>query len=211
MKKLIALSLMCLLLSACFGGGAEIPQNNFYRLADIAAAGPKFDVPLFSVMAVSSLRSDALHKERAILYSDRAMPLRLLRYHYHHWTQVPNQLIQQNLIDYLRATGIAKRVIRYGDETNIDANITGYIRKFERILDKGKVSVNVELELQLETFAAPRRHIQFVASERQIAQDDSMHATVRAFGEALQKIFQQFVAKIPGDSAPAIKDPDIKD
>ena len=117
MMRHIALLTFVLVLSGCFGGGSEVPQDNFYRLTDITSA--KQLTSPFEVVAVATLKSDALHRERAILYSDVKQPLNIKRYHYHHWTQVPNELVQDHLIEYLRKAEFAPRMVRYGEVVNI--------------------------------------------------------------------------------------------
>ena len=194
--KIIRISFIPLmfLLSSCFGGGAEIPQDNFYRLADISQNIKQESKPGYNVVAVAMLKSDALHRERAILYSNIDQPLHLRRYHYHHWNQVPNQLIQEHLISYLRHAGFAKRVVRYGEETKTNANITGHIKKFERVLDGGQVVVKAELELHLETMKSPRSYFQSSYAVEIETKGDAMHDTVQAFSQALELIYYRFVA-----------------
>lgn len=185
-----------LLLTSCFGGGAEIPQDNFYRLADISTSVKEFDKISFEVLAVESLKSDTLHRERAILYSDANQPLHLRRYHYHHWTQVPNQLIQEHLISYLRKRAVAKRVMRYGEATQSDANITGRIKRFERVIKNNQTVVQVELELHMETMSSPRRYLQNEYLEEMTAKDASIHATVTALSLSLEKIYARFMTDV---------------
>ena len=194
----VSILFLALSLSACFGGGAEIPHDNFYRLADISPdIKPKVSVSSpFQVVAVAALKSDALHRERAILYSDAKQPLHVQRYNYHHWSQVPNTLIQEHLIDYLRKARFSPQVVRYGEVVKIDARITGYIKRFERIIDSGEVKVQVRLELQFETFGDKRRHYQWIYTVEQAASDRSMDATVEAFSQALESVYQQFLTDL---------------
>lgn len=191
MMKRVPVLVFVFVLTGCFGGGSEVPQDNFYRLTDIVSA--KHVTSPFQVVAVAALKSDALHHERAILYSDAKQPLHVKRYHYHHWTQVPNVLIQNHLIDYLRKAEFAPRMVRYGEVVNIDAKITGYIKRFERLIDSGEVKVQVSLELHLETFGKKRDHYQWNYDLTQSTSDPSMHATVTALSQALEKIYQQFL------------------
>jgi len=193
MKHVFLLTVM-LLLSGCFGGGSEVPQDNFYRLADITSVR-QFTSP-FQVVAVATFKSDALHRERAILYSDVRQPLNIKRYHYHHWTQVPNELVQDHLIEYLRKAEFSPRVVRYGEVVNIDAKITGYIKRFERLIDAGDAKVQVRLELHLETLGQARDHYQWSYDIEQATADTSMHASVTALSMALDNIYQQFLADL---------------
>lgn len=198
MIRKVSLLLLTLTLSACFGG-SEIPQDNFYRLTDISPdVKPKKpgSHSHFQVVAVAALKSDALHRERAILYSDEKQPLHIQRYNYHHWSQVPNTLIQEHLIDYLRKARFSPQVVRYGEVVKIDARITGYIKRFERVIGSGEVKVQVQLELQLETLGAKRRHYQWIYNVEQAASDRSMYATVEAFSRALESVYQQFLTDL---------------
>ena len=191
MNKHLLTIIFLLSLSGCFGGGSEVPQDNFYRLADISAAQKM--TSHFNIVAVTSLKSDALHQERAILYSEAAQPLNIQRYHYHHWTQVPNELIQEHLIEYLRKAEYAPRIVRYGEVVKIDAKVSGFIKRFERVLDAGIVKVSVELELHLETLTDKREHFQSTYKIKQETSDTSMHASVVAMSTALENIYQQFM------------------
>lgn len=188
--------LFTIVLAGCFGGGEVIPQDQFYHLADISGQIPKINKPL-GVVAVSPLQSDALHRERTILYAEQATPLQLNRYHYHHWTNMPGQLIQEHLITYLREVGIANDVIRYGEQSRIDAQISGYIHRFERILGEGNPKIAIRLELSFNPRTPGRQMtVTRVYSLEQETADTSMHASVAAFSQGLQDIYSRFVADI---------------
>lgn len=191
-----AIVLLLGLLTACFGGGEVIPQDQFYQLGPIGGDIPKVSNPL-GVVAVSALQSDALHHERSILYSEQSAPLQVSRYHYHLWTDVPGQLLQEQLIAYLRKAGFAHEVIRYGEQAHIDAQITGYIHRFERVLGQGnpKIIVRLELSFIARTSGAQRHVTKEYTLERETT-DSSMHASVRAFSDTLQEIYLQFLTDI---------------
>lgn len=199
MKKLVLLN-VCLMLGACFGGGQAIPQDQFYRLAPVSYAGARMQ-PIAKIIAVSPLDSDGLYRERAILYSQADTPLRLQRYHYYHWTQIPSKLIQDHLVDYLRTTVIAGQVSRYGEQTNINAEIGGEIKRFERVIGTSQTSVVVELELFYKTRGSKPSFYQHVYAQELAVSDSSMHATAQAFSQALLVIYTQFVKDISNQGA----------
>lgn len=200
MKRYLYLLFMTGLLSACFGGGAVVPEDRFYRLAELPAQSPAV-VPQIGVLAVAGLQSDDLLRERAILYSEAQAPLTLRRYHYHFWTHIPGQLIQEQLIDYLRAAGVARQVIRFGEQPQRDALIEGYIKRFERRVGDGRPRALVNLELIYKRGRDSQPVLREYAFE-ETAVDDSMHATVSAFSAALQKIYAAFVAEISAAQSP---------
>jgi ABC-type uncharacterized transport system auxiliary subunit len=200
MMRYLLIIVFMSLLTGCFGGGTVVPQDQFYHLADISAEVTKVKKP-FGVVAVSPLQSDALHHERTILYSEQSAPLKLNTYYYHHWTEVPGQMIQENLIAYLRKIGFADTVIRYGERPRVDAQISGRIQRFERVLGQGKPKVEVRLEL---SFISREPGSQFALTkvydlEREAA-DDSMEASVAAFSQALQEIYAAFVSDVLHES-----------
>ena len=196
MMRYLSLILIVGLLSACFGGGGVVPQDRFYQLADIGGDIPQVKKP-FDVIAVSPLQSDALHRERTILYSLKSAPLMLNTYYYHQWSNVPGKMIQETLIAYLRKAGFAKQVIRYGERTQIDGQINGYLQRFERIVGDGGSQVAVRLELSFIPHAqnAPHSITKVYELERE-ASDNSMEATVEAFSQALQTIYGRFVTDV---------------
>lgn len=198
--RYLALILLVSLLTGCFGGGEVVPQDQFYHLADISAGVTPVSKP-FGVVAVSPFQSDALHQERTILYSEASAPLKLNTYYYHHWTNVPGQMLQEYLIAYLRQTGFANSVIRYGERTHVDAQITGYIQRFERIVGHGRPKVAVRLELSFISREPGRpRTLTKVYALEQEATDNSMEASVAAFSRVLQKIYAHFVADVLRES-----------
>ena len=192
-KSTILISL-CLLLTACFGGGS-VPQDKYYRLgADQLSI--KSLAPLFTKIAISNFQADAMHRERAILYSDADKPLQLNRYHYHHWHDIPPKMIQAHMIENLRQVGIAKWVVRYGDVSQIDAKIEGRIKHFERVVSASGVDVVVELELKLRVLDKPNQFWQ--KTYRQVANtaDDSVLASVQAMSTALTRVYEAFLGDL---------------
>lgn len=195
MRKLIILCLLGLL-SACFGSGEVVPQDQFYQLADIPGDVVQISQPL-GIVAVAPLQSDAMHNQRAMLYIEQSSPLKINPYHYHYWSSVPGQILQEYLITYLRKADFAKTVVRYGERQQIDAQITGYIQRFERLLGQGKPKVVVGLELSFisRSAAAPPTLTKVYTAEQETT-DNTMEATVLAFSQAVQRIYASFVSDV---------------
>lgn len=74
---------------------------------------------------VDLLRSDGLHDEMTILYTNTDTPLELHRYHYNHWTDSPPRLIQESLLKYLRKPRLVQNVMRYDPGQQMDGTIDG--------------------------------------------------------------------------------------
>ena len=183
------------LLSACFGGGESVPQDQFYRLSDASYQGDSLK-QMVNILAVSAPESDVLHRERPILYGQADEPLKLQRYHYHHWTNIPSKLIQDHLVDYLRSTGMAKQVVRYGEQAKIDAEIGGQLKRFERVIGTDKITVVVQLELFYKTRGHSPKFYQNVYQQELVVTNSSMHATATAFSQALQAIYMDFIRDV---------------
>jgi len=184
-------------LTGCFGGGAPVPQDTYYRLPSAATAQTRDTGSLLGIIAVSSLHSEALYRERAILYSDSDKELSLKRYHYHHWTAILNNLVQEHLIDYLRNSTVARQVVRYGQQNHIDAHVTGHIKRFERVVNNQGDKVVVELELQIELLGREKQRIYYNSYKtEQKPVSDSMQSVVEAFANGLAHIYQRFVSDL---------------
>jgi len=194
----VLLGFACALsLVGCLGGG-PVPPDRFYMLPRVTPERP-LPAPLVAgTLGVDRLRADGLREERAMLYIDSAHPLQVRRYHYHHWAAVPGELIQQNLIDYLRAARAAPRVMRGAPDLSVKARVTGRVLRLERIVGEDGVRVDVTLELYLspassswESARAPGVGGDYHASVA--ASDRTMHATVEAYGRALDTIYARFI------------------
>lgn len=199
MRNLRLLSLgvsALLLLSACLGGGStSIPQDHYYRLPRNKPVEVLAKPVLQGSVAVMQLQSHGLYRDRSMLFIETATPLEVQRYHYHHWTESPPLLIQENLVHYLRHKQAARRVMRYRPGTPADFYISGRINQYERVIDDGNPGVTVTLELELQSSQQKPLWRREYTHSLAVANMD-MHATVQAFGEVLTQIYEQFLADI---------------
>ena len=190
-----AVCLLAGLLSACMTS-ATVPDDHFYRLPAIRATevtGPRIEAAL----AVGPIAVDGLYRERNMLYIDESDALELRRYHYRYWVQAPDELVRQYLMDYLRATKAADNITRYRPGNQGGGVIEGRILRFERMPHHGRASIEVSLVLQYRD-SAGQDQAQFERrySREVDAANGSMHATVVAFGDALQQIFGAFLQEL---------------
>lgn len=196
MMRIVALVMLFSLLGACFGGGEVVPQDRFYQLADIKGKISQFKKP-FKLIAVSEIQTDAVHRQRMILYSQQSSPLMLSTYYYHQWNNTPGQMIQEYLISYLRQADFARTVVRYGERTQIDGQINGYIQHFERVVGDGHPRVKIKLELSFIPRNPGIQHsLTRVYAVEQEAADNTMESTILAFSHGLQTIFGRFVSDV---------------
>lgn len=186
-----------LVLTGCFGGNAQVPQDHFYRLPEVKKTKPLGAPVTKGVVGVKALRSDGLHRERTMLYIEHDQPLEIHRYHYHHWTNTPARLIQENMLDYLGKIGFASDVIRYRPGMKVDAVLKGRLLRFERLLNASGIQVIVSIELSYDPKAKQLQkgfHKEYTVTLD--AQGTSIHDTAKTFGAALQQIYQSFIKDI---------------
>ena len=81
-----------------------LPTDHYYRLP--ALQGINTDQEIIDSISVINFQADGLYRERAILYSENKVEIK--QYHYHHWVDSPNRLLQEYLAERLRLSNISK-------------------------------------------------------------------------------------------------------
>jgi len=122
----------CLMLGACMGG-ARVPEDNFYRLENVAPVDALTAPALQGILMIQGGTAAPVYRDRALLYSEPGSPGRLQRYHYQYWIDSPPQLLQSGLADYLRAAGVARQVVLPQDGVDADFRLRIDIERFEHI------------------------------------------------------------------------------
>jgi ABC-type uncharacterized transport system auxiliary subunit len=183
-----------------FGGcvsQSTVPQDYFYRLPPAHPADPLETKLHTGIASVDQLDADGVYRERPLLYVDAQRPLEVLQYHYRHWIQIPSQLIQDNMVDYLREANIAGRVERYSSGRRPGLLIKGRLQKFERRVEASRAVAVVEMEIEFRK-NTPRgvlKNTKIYNSEMP-AQGPTIHDTVTAFGNALQQIYDTMLGDL---------------
>ena len=184
--RLAAAALGSLLLAGCMSA-PPVPDDHFYRLPPAQVTA--LPAPLFKgVLAVDRPRSDDLHGERAMLFVRAERPLELNRYHYYFWVDTPPHLIQEQLRLTLQSAGVAARVVRADGGPAPDVVLRSRLVRFERVLRKGGAYASVALEFSVARANGEPGWSKAYA-DVEPAQGDDVHATVQAFGVALQRIY----------------------
>ncbi len=181
-----------LLLAGC--GQTRIPQDHYYRLS-LAAPARIAEPVLSGTLVVKRFDADGLLQGRSIIHSRATTPLEAEAYHYHHWTDIPPVMLQQQLVAYLRNAGIAGLVA--GDDADIrpDYLVTGNIRRFERVVD-GSARGAIELELGLIRAASGRILFSHTYRREMRASGASVMETVVALNKGLTEIYAEFLHDI---------------
>lgn len=175
-------------LSAC-SAQPPVPEDHFYRLPAINLATTSV---IADELAVKRFLADGLHSERAILYSNDKAPLQLKQYHYHHWTDTPPRMLQENVISALRGAGIAQNVMNYDAAVRSQFTLRGKIRKFEQFKKGNDSVVLIDVELRVDDRSGKALLIKDYAIE-QAASSSTPHDLVSAFGKGIETILNNFV------------------
>ena len=190
--RLIA-PLLAVLVLGC--AADPVPQDRYYRLASRpdVASGPA-RLALDTTVVVERFAADGLTRDRAIVYSENGTDVEVRRHLYHHWTEPPAELLRDDLVRYLRAAGVARRVVTPELRVRAEYAITGHLQRFERVLDGARV--RVRLRLALHDGRSDGLVWSDIYENEAQATGDSVSAAVHAFNGALESIFARFVKDI---------------
>lgn len=186
-------ALVLILLAGC--AQPELPHDHFYRLMVPAPEGAGDAPAIPGTIEVERLAADGLVSERPLVFSFRDDPQALRQYNYNLWNEAPPAIVQDQLSGYLRAAGIARRVVTPELRQRPDYQVVGKIRRFEQVVGPPH-GVAVELDLgvvRLRDDGLVFRRSYF--AERKTV-DDAPATAARAVNEALAELFAGFVKDI---------------
>jgi uncharacterized lipoprotein YmbA len=176
-----------------------VPETHHYRLELPVASMERTRIASPCAVAPASLMVDDLdvetaYEDVAIVYRESAY--RLDRYHYHHWSAPPGQLVSDALRDGLSATGLFDRVGRAFDG-DTDALVRGRVIAIEEV-DRSKTRWIGRVELELELVDA--------RTERRLWSQhfDASRELPRRSPEGLAAAVSDVLADIVQESAPAM-------
>ena len=194
--RTLAAALLALSIAAC-GGTAEAPRDQFYRLSvPVTPAGEAPALP--GTVEVERFLAEGLITERALLYAAAATPEQLMQYRYHHWTDAPPRLLQEQLVSYLRAVRAALTVVTTEHRAEPDYVISAKVRRMEQLVGAGNPSVSLSIELSVRRERDGQLIlIQVYDVERAVA-NQNMPDTVAAMSQALSALYGAFVADLRG-------------
>ncbi len=171
----------------------KLPQENYYRL--VVADPADSEKVLDGSLVVEPFIGNGLTSERSLLYSTTDAPLKVQQYHYHYWIDPPPQMIQDQMVAYLRSGGTAANVVTPEMRLLPDYALTGRIKRLERIVDGSRFSAVVELEIGL----SDARDNSLVLLETYVAEEPAgrdIASTVEAFNRGIAKILEKFIADL---------------
>jgi cholesterol transport system auxiliary component len=193
-RALVAL-LLSIPLAACIQ--PEIPPDRFYRIVVGDPATVPVRPPLDGPLEVDRPDADGLLGARPIVYAEAAHPNELQQYSYDFWTEPPALMLQNELVGYLRAAGIADMVVTPGLRVNADYRLSGRLSRLEYLVgDQPRVLIEIEFAVR------DNRHGRITLLNTYRAEatpvDGSLPSAVDAFGKAFTAIATRLTADLAG-------------
>jgi cholesterol transport system auxiliary component len=194
-RRLYALALIAPLLAGCMGSAPPVPRDHYYRLLVPGPAETRADTPFPGVMSVEPLKADGLLRERPLLFSESGASYEVQQHDYHYWTDTPPRMLQDQMVSYLRRSGIAGSVVTPDMRIRPDYQVSGKAKRMERLLGGGPPRVYVEIELALVRLADGALVMVDSFAEEEPVSDDSVDASVRALNRATRRVFDRFLTE----------------
>lgn len=200
MKRILPTFLMLPFLAGCFGSAPPLPRDHYYRLI-VPAAGENVgqvtgEVLLPGVVTVEALQADGLLRERPLLFSESGRTHELQQHNYHYWNDTPPRMLQDQMVAYLRRSGVAGLVVTPETRVRADYQVSGKARRFERLVGNGRPAVFVEIELALLRLSDDRLLVVDTFAAEEPADDDSIEAAIVAVNRATARVFDAFLAQL---------------
>ena len=183
---------LALVLTAC--GSTPVPDIAYYKLPPSDGVAARDKQVLGLPVTVDSFSADGLHGEQAILYALR--PEGSVRaYHYQLWNDPPVRMLQRRLIARLRDENFAPLVADRLPASVASYRVSGVIERFERVqVEDGTWHAQVRLELRVDAGENDLPALLKSYEADVPADSESIQATVRAFGTAVDDILGRFSA-----------------
>ena len=220
MKNPLFFVLVLASLTGCLGSAPPVPRDHYYRIMVAPPSGtaatqtasiegtsglsqPNWGQPdsradsiVFpGVLAVAQLEAEGLLRERPLLYSATGSATELQQHDYHYWMDPPTRMLQLELVDYLRASGLVQSVVTPDLRIRADYEVSGRIKRLERLLGGGPARVVVELELSLVARANNELIVVGSYTAEAIAADEGVESSVLALNLILGQVFGRFLAE----------------
>jgi len=196
MKRLLFLTLLGPVLAGCLGSAPPVPRDHYYRLLVPMPAESGGALLLPGVLTVELLQADGLLRERPLLYSTAAEAAELQQHNYHYWNDVPPRLLQDQMVTYLRRSGVASLVVTPDTRVRAEYQISGKAKRFERLVGSGGSKVVVEIEFALLRLSDDALLVVDTYSAEEPAAGDSIEDSILALNRATARVFDAFLSDV---------------
>lgn len=191
----ITILISTLILTACFGGSTSIPDDHYYRLPELVAI--KMTTPLLNgTLSVKRVITYGIYGERTLIYTDENNRNKLNRYHYHHWEKSPSKLIQDNIVQYLKSSGIAQNVISYSQNTHADYLLEAELISMHRDITSKDYMADITINIQIYNKSNGAIYINKRYRSKITANSNELVSTIDAFGLSLKTIYDKLITDL---------------
>ena len=201
MKKIISVAVVTasiFVLAAC-ASAPPVPQDNYYRLNPKPASdqqGGKHGAMLKdATVEVSRFVADGSVSNRPILYSNDDSPNSVSEFNYNFWIESPPTLIKDALVSYIRAAGVASRVVTPEMRVSSDYSVLGRIKRMEiNVGEKYKGVVAFEIGLRHNS----NDELVILNEYESIieAENNTVGSAIAAVEKATEEVFSRFISDI---------------
>ncbi|MEJ2694920.1 MAG: ABC-type transport auxiliary lipoprotein family protein, partial [Candidatus Thiodiazotropha sp.] len=148
------------------------------------------------VLKIAPIKSYGIYRERALLYSRETDPHGLQQHRYHYWIDTPTRLIRDQLIEFLRASGVAGGIAGSQASLSGDLRLKLTLKQLERVIHTDRqVSVKVALDALIAT--ADGRTLKITGYTHETAATDaSIPASVSAIDQTLNRIYFEILGDL---------------
>jgi cholesterol transport system auxiliary component len=186
---LAAALVLSAILSAC--AQPQVPTDHFYRLQVAAPKAPLSEKSLPGIVEVR-FSAEGLTAGRPLVYSFSENLSEVSEYHYHFWTEPPAVMLRDRLVNYLRAAGVADKVVTPEMRTDPDFIISAAIKRLERVIGDNPGAV-AELEISVKRSREEEIFLLETYSFKATFDRDSVGAAVASLGVAVSQIYTAFL------------------
>ena len=194
MRRLGPVLLLSLGVAGCLGSAPPVPSDHFYRAMvpapESAPQGARFD----GVVVVNPFQADALLRERAVAYSRFERQHVIQQHNYHYWADPPPQLLQRQLVDFLRRAEFATSVELPDRRRSPDFEVDGRIRRLERMIGGDRVMVAVALELTMSRRRDGETIFAGLYKVESKVPDGRVDSSITVINRTLGEIYGRFVS-----------------
>lgn len=196
MRRILPALLLAPVLAGCLGSAPPVPRDHYYRLLVPTPAQESGQSALPGVMTVELLQADGLLRERPLLFSKSGASHELQQHNYHYWNDVPPRMLHEQMIAYLRRSGVARLVVSPEMRIRADYQVSGKAKRLERLVGDGPPRVLVEIELALLRLSDETLLVVDTYSAEEPAGDDSVAAAIVALNRATTRVFDGFLTEV---------------
>jgi ABC-type uncharacterized transport system auxiliary subunit len=199
MRYVRSLALLPLLaaLAGCFGSAPPVPKEQYFRLV-AAAPAEQSAKQISGGIEVVPFAGEGVMSERPLLFTaDGGRKLEQRNYAY--WTDAPSQMLRDQLVAYLRQSGVADNVVP--SELRIESAyvVRGTIKRLEQLVGSKSGAV-ISLELAVLENSNDRLVLSKIYTVEKPTSGEKIDDAVAALNDGLDEIFAAFASDVASAS-----------